>query len=164
MKYEIQLWANAFVKLIPGYIGCRIRNLLLPYRRGVNVKVWENVQIDSPSRLILGDQVSINRNCVIHAGGGIVIGDNTLIGPNVIIYSQNHRYKNSSELVRNQGYDLKKVVIGSNVWVSASVIILPGIEIGNNVVIGAGTIVTKNVPDDTIAIGSPLRIIQKTNF
>src|SRR5690606_39194655 len=163
LKYELQLWFNSFLKLLPGVLGCRIRNLSLPYRNGRGVMIWEGVQIDSPSKLVLGKNVSINRNCIIHAGGGVEIGKNTLIGPNVIIYSQNHKYTYPNQLINQQGYELKKVIIGDNVWIAAGVIILPGVVIGNNTVIGAGSIVTKSIKSSALAAGNPIKIIKELN-
>src|SRR5690606_12042726 len=163
VKYEVQLWLNAFLKLIPGIIGCKARNVLMPYKNGKNVRVWEGVQIDSPSQLIVGENVSINRNCIIHAGGGVEIGKNTLIGPNVIIYSQNHKYTYPNQLIIQQGYELKKVIIGDNVWIAAGVTILPGVVIGNNTVIGAGSIVTKSIKSSALAAGNPIKIIKELN-
>ncbi|WP_459558045.1 acyltransferase [Lacunimicrobium album] len=80
------------------------------------------------------------------------IGDNTLIGPNVLIYSQNHRFRGEG-LISSQGYDRKPVSIGSNVWIAANVLIMPGVNIGDNAVIAAGSIVTKDVPGNHLLHG-----------
>lgn len=150
IRYELILWTNSFLKLLPGNIGCFIRKALLPVKSGKNVKIWDNVHIDSPSKLIIGNNVSINRNCIINAGGKIVIGNDVLIGPNVIIYSQNHKFKELGVKISKQGYELKAVEIGNNVWIASNVIILPGIKIGNNCIIAAGTTITKSIPENTI--------------
>ena len=97
MIYEIQLWVFSFLKAIPGRIGCRLRNVLLPYKNGSKVLVWSHTHIDSPSKLTLGNNVSINRECVLHAGGEIEIGNDVLIGPGVTIYSQNHNFEDTSK-------------------------------------------------------------------
>ncbi len=144
------MWFNGFLKLIPGNIGCSVRKFMLPVKAGKNVRIWDNVHIDSPSKLIIGNNVSINRGTIINAGGGISIGNDVLIGPNVVIYSQNHRFRDNKLKIVNQGYDLKEVVIGNNVWIAANVIILPGVSIGDNCVIAAGAIITKSVMSTTI--------------
>lgn len=144
------MWFNGFLKLIPGNIGCSVRKFLLPIKAGKNVKIWDNVHIDSPTKLTIGNNVSINRGTIINAGGGVSIGNDVLIGPNVVIYSQNHRFRDNKTKIVNQGYDLKEVVIGNNVWIAANVIILPGVSIEDNCVIAAGTIVSKAIPDNTL--------------
>ncbi len=163
IKYEAILWYNFILKNIPGQIGCCLRNWLLPYKNGKCVKVWEYCQIDSPKRLELGSNVSINRSCTINAAGGVKIGDNTLIGPKVIIYSQNHRFDIEGVLIRKQGYILKEVIIGKNVWIAARATILPGVNIGDNSVIGSNTLVSKNIPPNSLVVGNPGRVIRKIN-
>ena len=103
MIYEIQLWVFSFLKAIPGRIGCGLRNVLLPYKNGAKVLIWSHTHIDSPSKLTLGNNVSINRGCVLHAGGEIEIGNDVLIGPGVTIYSQNHNFEDTSMPIVAQG-------------------------------------------------------------
>jgi len=160
MRYELIMWLMALVKSIPGNTGCVIRNLCLPYKRGVNVKVWNGVQIDSPSKLFMGNNESINRNCILHAGGSIRIGNDVLIGPNVVIYSQNHVFNTPKVLIRKQGYKLKSVKIGSNVWIAANSIILPGVEIGSNIVLGANSVVSRSIEKLRVYAGNPLKFIK----
>jgi len=159
LKYEMILWVMKLTSTIPGNIGCRIRNAALPYKRGRNVKIWDGIHIDSPSKLEMGDNVSINRNCVINAGGGVTIGSGTLIGPNVTIYSQNHSYKEKTIEIRLQGYERKAVTIGSDVWVASNAILLPGVIIGDGCVIAAGSVVTHSMPPYTIVAGVPAKVI-----
>lgn len=159
LKYELILWLMKITSIIPGNIGCRIRNLALPYKRGKRVKIWEGIHIDSPSKLLIGDNVSINRNCVINAGGGVTIGNGTLIGPNVTIYSQNHSYKDRTIEIRSQGYERKAVVIGRDVWIACNSILLPGVNIGDGCVIAAGSVVTRSMPAYSIIAGVPAKVI-----
>lgn len=158
---ELNLWFLHLIKLIPGKIGCKIRNILMPYKNGKNVTIWELVHIATPSMLSVGDNVTINRYSYLQAGGGIQIGNNVLIGPHVIIYSKNHKFTNKNELINNQGYESKRVEIGDNVWIAANVIILPGVRIGNNCVIGAGTLVNKDVENNCLMVGNPARLVKK---
>lgn len=160
MRYELILWLNHILKLIPGRIGCAIRNLVLPYKKGRNVKIWDFVHIDKPSKLVIGNNVSINRGCILNAGGSIKIGNNVLIGPNVIIYSQNHRYKKNLP-VSEQGYEYKEVIIKNNVWIGAGCIILPGVTINENSVIGAGSTVSKDIPVGHIYYANVAKPINK---
>lgn len=163
LRYEAILWINFVLKNIPGEIGCRVRNLFLPIKRGRNVRIWENCQIDSPRNLKIGSNVSINRNCIINAAGGVDIGDETLIGPMVIIYSQNHRFDKSDLPISKQGYTLKKVIIRNNVWIASRATILPGVTIGENSVIGSNALVSKNVPPNSLVVGNPGKVIKKIN-
>ena len=163
VRYEFILWFNEFLKSIPGQIGCIIRNKFLPYKNGKNVRIWNSCHIDSPSKLIIGSNVSINRGCIINSGGGIKIGNDVLIGPKVIIYSQNHRFDIKEELIREQGYVLSEVTIGNNVWIASGVTILPGVTIGDNCVIGANTLVSKSIPDNSLVVGNPAKVIRKLN-
>ena len=160
MRYELIMWLYQPVKYLPGRLGAWIRNLVMPYQRRGVVYVMDGVQIDKPSLLSFGNNVSVNRGCVINAGGGVDIGDNVLIGPNVIIYSQNHEYREPGRPFCEQGYVLKRTVIGSNVWLASSCIVLPGVVIGDNVVVAAGAVVTNSVPNDVVVAGNPARVIK----
>ena len=160
VRYEIIMWAQHLLKLIPGRIGCILRNFLLPYKNGKNVTIWDGTHIDSPSKLEIGDNVSINRRSVIHAGGGVKIADNVLVGPGVVIYSQNHNFHQKDININLQGYNTEAVIINENVWVGAQSIILPGVTIGTNSIIGAGSVVKKDIEADTIVAGNPAKFIR----
>ncbi|UNK49665.1 acyltransferase [Lysobacter sp. S4-A87] len=158
-KEELRHWLFWILKQLPGSVGIVLRNAVLPYRNGRNVRVWDGVQIDYPSRLVLGSDVSVNRGCILNAGGGIEIGSRVLIGPNVTIYSQNHRFGPGVEVFES-GYVYKKVVIGDGVWIAAGAFILPGVTVGSRAIIAAGSVVTKNVPADVVVAGNPARIVK----
>ena len=160
LRYELILWYSGLLKIIPGQIGCKIRNLLFPYKQGKNVKVWDFVHIDSPSKLIIGNNVSINRGSIINASGVVSIGDDTLIGPNVTIYSQNHNFDHPKKLIREQGYSLAKVEIGNNVWLASNVTILPGVKIVDRVVVAANSLVNKNIIKKGVYAGNPIKLIR----
>jgi maltose O-acetyltransferase len=155
------MWYWALIERVPGYIGCWLRNRLLPYKHGKEVTIWDNVHIDYPSRLEVGDRVSINRGTILAATGGITIGNDVLIGPRVIVYTQNHRFELNGEPFNVQGYSRSPVVIGSNVWIAANVTILPGVTIGDDAVIGAGSVVTSDVDSGTLTVGNPGRIARR---
>tara|TARA_B100000768_G_C11146989_1_gene318610 strand:+ start:124 stop:624 length:501 start_codon:yes stop_codon:yes gene_type:complete len=158
IRNELIFWYLHILKSIPGQIGCIIRNGLIPYKNGQNVRISENVQIDSPSKLSIGDNVHINRGCILNAGGNIKIGDYCGIGPNVVIYSQNHNYWGDITKLtdfKKNGYKIKEVIIGKNVWIGANSIILPGVNIGDNSIIAAGSVVTKNIKANLLVGGNP---------
>jgi maltose O-acetyltransferase len=107
----------------------------------------------------MGDDVSVNRGCVLNASGGIVLGNNVLIGPRVVIYSQSHNYC-GCEPIAQQGYTRDKVTIEDGVWLAANVTVLPGVTIGRGTVVGAGAVVTDNLPAKVLAAGVPARVIR----
>ena len=161
MKYELILWYQFFLKAIPGKLGCFLRAQFLPCKIGKGAKVWDQVQIDYPSKLVVGENTSRNRGCIVNAGGGVDIGNNVLVGPNVTIYSQNHTFNTRSELINEQGYDYAKVTIHDDVWIASNVTILPGVTISKGAVVGAGSIVTKNVLEYEVVAGNPAKKISE---
>jgi maltose O-acetyltransferase len=161
MRYELILWFSAFLKIIPGNIGVFIRCKLLPAKVGKKSKIWSNVQIDSPSNLVIGEKSSINRGCILNCGGGIEIGNNVLIGPSVTIYSQNHAYKEKSTPINKQGYIKNKVIISDDVWIAANVTILPGVILAKGTVVAAGAVVTKSTNEYSVLAGVPAKAVAK---
>ncbi|MBP3821397.1 sugar O-acetyltransferase [bacterium] len=105
----------------------------------------------------IGKHVFINSCCHFQDNGGIEIGDRTMIGPNVTIVTINHDIKPKTRINAMP----KPIKIGKNVWIGADCTILPGITIGDNSIIGAGSVVTKDVPYNVIVAGNPARIIKK---
>jgi len=112
---------------------------------------------DYGSNIELGERVFFNFNCIVLDVCKVTIGDFTLFGPAVQIYTPLHPL--NSELRRKQEYG-KPVTIGSDVWVGGGAIILPGVHIGSRTVIGAGSVVTRDVPDEGFAAGNPCRVIR----
>lgn len=117
--------------------------------------------IEYPQNLYIGDGTFINANLQILSAGKITIGKNCFIGPNCQLYTPNHHPSN--KLLRRTGwqYDLP-ITIGDDCWFGGSVILLPGVTLGNNVVVGAGSVVTKDFPDNTVIAGNPAKIIKHT--
>jgi len=160
-QFEVKLWWYALLRQIPGFVGCSLRNAVIPYENGEHVTVWEHVQIDAPERLRMGDHVSINRYSIINAAGGIILGDHVMTGPRVTLYSQNHRFSDPVEPMWDQGYVRKPLCIGNNVWLAANVVVLPGVTIGNDVVAAAGAVITKDVESGSLVAGNPARVIRR---
>lgn len=109
----------------------------------------------------MGQRVFVNYGCKLVDGGEIHIGNDVLIGPGCTIVTANHAVDPDK---RRQGYmRLKSVSIGDNVWIGAGVMICPGVNIGRDSVIGAGSVVVKDIPEDCIAVGNPCRVIGKAS-
>ena len=161
IKHELIMWYQQLLKFIPGKLGCFFRNFLLPYKNGTNVLLWDGTHIDNPSKLIIGDNVFINRGCVINASGKITIANNVLIGSGVIICSQNYNHIEIDTNINKQGYITAPVIINENVWIGERAVILPGVTVGSNSVIGAGSIITQNIPANCIYAGNPAKLIRK---
>ncbi len=114
---------------------------------------------DYGSNIEIGENFFSNYGLTILDVGKVTIGDNAQIAPNVSIYTAGHPIHPDS---RNSGYEYGiPVAIGDNVWIGGNAVILPGITIGSNSVIGAGSVVTKDIPEWVIAAGNPCRVLRK---
>lgn len=114
---------------------------------------------DYGSNIYLGKNVFMNYNCTILDVAKVVIGDNCQIAPNVSIYTAGHPIH---PVTRNSGYEYgKEITIGDNVWLGGNTVICPNVHIGSNTVIGAGSVVTKDIPEWCFAAGNPCRVIRK---
>ncbi len=166
LKWESTRWIVICLGFIPGATGIFIRYLVLRWLIGNSkgfFKILERVTILYPDKLNIGRDTSFNTGCWINAAGGITIGDNVLIGPNCIIHSANHKIDRLDVPIRKQGYEYLPVIIESDVWIGANATILPGTSIGPSAVIGAGSVVTKDIPPCAVAVGNPARVIKMRN-
>lgn len=138
-------------------------------RAGKNLRVYPPLRVDFGCNIYTGNNVLINQNCTFLDNNAIVIGERVLIGPDVRIYAGNHPTEGRERYRDVGGGDAyivsssKPVAIGSDVWIGGGAIILPGVTVGDNVVIAAGSVVTKDVPDDVIVAGNPAKVIKKLN-
>ena len=106
-----------------------------------------------------GDHVYANFNLTLVDDGEIFIGDHTMIGPNVTLATTGHPLRPD---LRERGAQFSEPIrIGRNVWIGANVTVLPGVTIGDNAVIGACSLVTRDVPADCVAVGTPARVIRE---
>lgn len=107
----------------------------------------------------IGENFFMNMNCVILDGAKVCFGDNVFIAPNCGFYTAGHPLDVER---RNKGLEYARpITIGNNVWIGGHVCVLPGVTIGDNTVIGAGSVVTKDIPADVLACGNPCRVVRK---
>ena len=130
-------------------------------------KIGNSFIIEPPFRCDYGYNIEIgenfysNYNLIILDCAKVLIGDNVMIGPNVSIYTAGHPVHYE---IRNQGYEYTvPVSIGNNVWIGGNAVINPGVSIGDNSVIGSGSVVTKDIPGNVIAAGNPCKVLRGIN-
>lgn len=111
--------------------------------------------------LILGKNVYINTNCTILDSALVKIGDNTMIGSGVQILTPFHPLAPNDRISKTDNEKAKPISIGKNCWIASGSIILPGITIGNGTTIGAGSVVTKDIQENSLAVGNPCKIIKR---
>jgi acetyltransferase-like isoleucine patch superfamily enzyme len=134
---------------------------------GNNVRIREFGWIQATSNLndpgkgleILND-VYIGPRCYFGAGGGISIGSKVVIGAGVELLAENHSFENTEIPIQDQGVTRKGIRIEEDVWIGNRVIILDGVHVGRGAVIGAGSVVTKDVPGNAVVAGNPARILR----
>jgi len=120
------------------------------------VTVFPPFYADFGKNITLGKRIFINAGCKFQDQGGVSIGDDCLIGHNTVLATLNH----DLDPAKRADLHPAPIVIGRNVWIGANVTILPGVTIGDNAVIAAASVVTKDVPDSTIVVGSPARVVR----
>ena len=139
-------------------LRARLQKELLP-NAAEDLHIEYPFYCDYGTQIHTGKKVFINFNCTILDCAQVEIGDNVLIGPNVQIYTGTHPLSAQKRL---EGLEsAHKIHIGNNVWLGGGCIILPGVWIGNNAVVAAGAVVTRDVAPGTVVAGSPAKIIRR---
>lgn len=128
---------------------------------GRRVVYYPGVWISPPYILEIGDDVDLALNVLITSSGGICIGDRTLIGYGTKILSSNHNIPDRNSRIFDSGHSNKKVTIANDVWIGSNCIILPGVNIGEGVVVAAGSVVTKDIAPFSIVAGVPAKIVKE---
>ncbi len=136
------------------------RYSLVLKRLGKNFTIAHGSIIWAPEKVEIGENVYINSHVSLNGQGWLTLGDNILIGPYTSIWTSNHSFANPDIPINQQGDEFRPVSIGNDVWIGAQVVILPGVHIGNGAVIGAGSIVTKDIPEYAIVVGNPARVVK----
>ena len=122
---------------------------------------WGPKQPDLPERVLgIGDRCLIGRGSSIVAHRSIEIGNDVWTGPNVYITDMNHGYEDLDRPISEQCQGERPVAIGNGSWLGSGAVVLPGVTIGAHVVIGAGSVVTSDLPDRSVAVGAPARVVR----
>jgi maltose O-acetyltransferase len=130
---------------------------------GKNVNIKKNASFGTGKNIEIGDNSDIGINAYIAGidlGGELIIGSNVMMAPDVVILTAKHNCDNTSIPINSQGISPSKVIIGDDVWIGIRSVILPGVKIGKGSIIGAGSIVTKDVPAFCIVGGVPAKILK----
>lgn len=126
---------------------------------GSNLRVKKGAEISLKSSV--GNHSELGTRCMVQSN--VEIGDYVIMGPDVKIYSRNHIFSSLDIPIKDQGKEYLKTIIGNDVWLGANVIITAGCNIGNHVVIAAGAVVTKDIPDYAVVGGVPAKILKYRN-
>ena len=159
LQYQDKLWE--FNQLKPSQYSEKIK-----YMKEMFAECGDNCYIELPFRanwgghhVHFGSGIYANSNLTIVDDGHVYVGDKVMFGPNVTIATANHPIEPS---LRAKGLQYNKdVYVGENTWIGAGVIIVPGVHIGKNTVIGGGSVVTKDIPDNVVAVGNPCRVLRE---
>jgi acetyltransferase-like isoleucine patch superfamily enzyme len=141
------------------------------FRLGDNVRVREHVWMlgtavltDPGVGLSLGDNVYVGPYCVLGAGGGLTIGSDVTIGAHVDILAENHSFEDPDVPINRQGVEREGIVIEDDCWIGNRATILDGVRVGRGSVIGAAAVVTRNIPEFSVAVGSPARVVRDRRY
>ena len=156
--------------------------------RGDGIRLDRTVDVRSPDRLLLDSEIFVDRGVVLHCGGmdwcpdvagiaigartyigphsvlfgagGIEIGEAVLISPGVVITSHQHGFERTDVEMRAQPLDFGRVVVERDVWIGANATVLPGVRVGEASIVGAGAVVTRDVPARTLVVGVPAQVVR----
>lgn len=161
-RIRIMIWngisrKKGTIRIAQRYMICKSLGANL----GDNVSIHDNVYFFNIENMSFGNNVSIHPMCYFQASGGIEIGNDVSIAHGVTLMTQNHGYEDRSMPIKDQPVISKPIVIEDNVWIGAKVTVLYGRRIGENSVVAAGAVITKDVPPNTLVAGVPARVIKE---
>tara|TARA_E500000178_G_C16910763_1_gene702512 strand:- start:132 stop:668 length:537 start_codon:yes stop_codon:yes gene_type:complete len=151
------------IKYLPSPIFDYLRFFLLKLFFGKlnSTHIRDGITIYHPKKIYIYENVSLNEGIFLNGYGGILIKKNTRIGHGSSFLSEDHIFKNKNKPIYMQGKNKKKIIIGKNCWIGAKATFLKGVELGDNCIVAAGSVVTKSFPKNNIIGGIPARILKK---
>ena len=154
---------KGFIRLIGYYwVNCIASRRHVKIGKGSNIH--PTVIFRQPERISIGNNCSINHNNVFQAGkrlSTITLGDNVLTAANVMFIAYSHNFEDINTPIMYQDCYDASIVVEDDVWIGHGVTILPGVKIGKGCVIGAGSVVNKDIPENSIAVGAPAKVVKK---
>ncbi|MEO8327054.1 MAG: acyltransferase [Nitrospirota bacterium] len=130
---------------------------------GTDIIVKQQAYFGKGNQVVIGDRSQLGEN--LKAESDLTVGDDVLMGPDIIMMSSSHAFHRLDMQINQQGaLPRRPIIIGNDVWIGTRVIILPGIQVGDHAIIGAGSVVTKNVPPLAIVAGNPAKIIRSRSI
>ena len=152
----------AWLPLSTHFDVCRVIRCF--FAKGIAQSVGKKVNIEKHAHftpgLKIGDYSDVGVKCEVN--GPVTIGNYVMMGPEVVIYTSTHAHSRTDITMIEQGFEeVRPVTIGNDVWIGRRAMIMPGVNIGNGCIIGAGAVVTKDVPDYCIVGGVPAKIVKR---
>ncbi len=145
-------------------ISCGTGSGLVELQAGVRCDRGVDIKVHGKGQTTIGKRTYIEPYSCLSGYGNITIGDDCLIASHTSLYAHNYNFRKPDQLIREQGYSHKGIAIENNCWLGSGVRILDGITIGQGSIIGAGAVVTKDIPPNSIAVGTPAKVIgQRTD-
>lgn len=167
MKYFIVVTFELVMKLVFVFPRYRLANFIkslflkcLGAKVGKRIVFYPGVWISPGRNLVIGNDVDLALDVLITTSGGVEIGDRTLIGYRTQIISGNHKIPSNKSQIFYSGHEYGKVIIGTDCWIGANCIIMPGVTIGEGAVVAGGSVVTKDVEKFTVVGGVPSKKIK----
>lgn len=180
---EIHAWLETLIRYMPGRIGGLARRVWFKrhFKHSDHLHIGVGCQFISPGSMSFSGRTLINDGCYFNAeggaitvgdwtafnsgvhinascGGSIIIGAHCPIGPGVVMRTANHRFLRVDVNIQEQGHDLADIIIEDNCWIGANAVILGGVRIGSGAIVGAGAVVTKDIPSMAVAVGVPAKV------
>ena len=152
-----------YLDLLPGYIGVGFRYSFakrLAKKIGKNVYFGRSIEIIGWKNVTIGSNVSIHKGCYLIAEGGLQIGDNVSIAHSCSLLTTQHSYLDDTDSIRYNEIIMLPLKICNDVWIGCGCRIMAGVTIHNRAVVGAGSVVTKDVPDHSVVVGVPAKKIK----
>ena len=142
---------------VEDFVGsCEIIKQLFS-KTGNEFTIMPNFYCDYGFNIEIGEKFYANHNLVILDANKVTFGNNVMIGPNCGFYTSGHP---TDKDLRRKVEFAKPIKIGNDVWIGGNVCVMPGVTIGDNVVIGAGSVVTKDIPSNVVAVGNPCKVMK----